>query len=87
MDLIYAETSDIIVMLDKRLPELKTLKEEEIASFSLKYISLPAQTKKLVKTENKDNLSLLTSVFNKCSDIRRKSLFSRLSKLNAFGES
>ena len=85
MDLIYAETSDIIVMLDKRLPELKTLKEEEIASFSLKYISLPAQTKKLVKTEN--NLSLLTSVFNKCSKIRRKSLFSRLSKLNAFGES
>jgi hypothetical protein len=42
MDLIYAETSDIITMLNEKLPKLSTLKEEEMASFSLKYISLPA---------------------------------------------
>jgi len=47
MDLIYAETQDIITMLNEKLPKLKTQKEEEITSFSLQYISLPAQTKKL----------------------------------------
>jgi len=57
MDLIYAETQDIISMLNEKLPKLKTQKEEEITSFSLQYISLPAQTKKLCSTESKDALS------------------------------
>jgi hypothetical protein len=41
MDLIYSDTSEILKQLNEKLGNLQNEKEEEIASFSLKYISLP----------------------------------------------
>jgi hypothetical protein len=41
MDLIYSETSAIIQKLNSTLGNMKSAKEAEIASFSLRYIAIP----------------------------------------------
>jgi (p)ppGpp synthase/HD superfamily hydrolase len=84
LDLIYSDTSEIITSLNEKLGNLQNEKEEEIASFSLKYISLPQNTKKLLETQDEEKLSLLSEVLSKCALIRRNSVIKELSSLRAF---
>jgi hypothetical protein len=69
MDLIYSETSAIIETLDSNLGNMKTAKEAEIASFSLRYIAIPRNCQKLLVTEDAKKLDQLKSVMTKCADI------------------
>ena len=48
---------------------MKTTKEAEIASFSLRYIAIPRNCQKLLVTENAKKLNQLKSVMTKCVDI------------------
>lgn len=52
MDLIYADTSEILLMLSKTLKKEMTAKEEENCSFSLRFLSKEQNLIKLLSLEN-----------------------------------
>jgi len=69
MDLIYSETKEIVSTLDETLHNLTNEKQEENASFGLRYLSKPHNTAKLFATTEQKNLDQFVHLFTRCSQL------------------
>jgi hypothetical protein len=65
INLIYADTKEIITNLSHQLKEIQNEKQAENCSISLNYLSMPENSKKLLNTGTEE-LNLITEVFKQC---------------------
>lgn len=74
INLIYADSKDIITNLVAQLKDIQNEKQAENCSISLNYLSMPENSKKLLHSPDSEELKLITQVFEQCCQIKSKDL-------------
>jgi hypothetical protein len=73
INLIYSNIGDIVTSLESNLGDIENEKQAENSSISLNYLSTSENAKKLLMGE-KDDLKLVTRVFQQCCAIKSQDL-------------
>jgi hypothetical protein len=84
INLIYADTKDIIKNLESSMKQVENEKQAENCSISLNFLSMPENSKKLLQSDNSEELEMIKKVYEQCCSIKRHDVV-RIIETNTIG--